>query len=520
VAVGAQVEGGGSAGATGDVAEALDAVLASEPFQRSPRSRDFLAYVVHETLAGRAAQLSERTVGRFALGRGPDFDGSTDSLVRVTGTRVRKALAAYYAGDGAHDVVRIVLPAGSYTPVVDRGGVPLREAGPYPGVGVLQPEVVGDERAHAVAAALADALVVSLSQHDTLRVVGPAAAQADSAEWARRIGVSHVLDGRIVAKDGPAHIAVRLVSARDAEVVWSEPLEISLDGADLLESVERWGRGLASRAAAIGGVVLAEAAPSTSPELRARSAYYHYLARGTKDATLEAIDALDEALEIGPRTAPLLAMRGAVANAVVLQGIGDRHADTDLAERLAREALALDAGSAHAYLVLAGAARTRGQWSVCQQHARRAAHLAPHHPPFLVSAGFLIEATGEWEEGMAIIDEAFDLDPRLPVYVRLYLAMGNVVLGDYERSLAEARLIDVDGEVFGPFYRALALSGLGDLDAAHREVERMLEIEPEALELTPGKLREGFNLSEKQLADILALLERASRPGAGSARAT
>jgi TolB-like protein len=510
--VSAQVEDGGSAGATGDVAEALAAVLASEPFQRSPRSRDFLAYVVTETLEGRGDRLSERTVARGALGRGPDFDGSADSVVRVTATRVRKALEIYYAGAGAHDGVRVVLPAGSYVPVVSRGGVPLGEAGPQPGVGVLQPEVVGDERAQVVAAAVADAVVMSLSQHDTLRVVGPAGAQADSAGWGRRTGVSHVLDGRVTSKDGTARIAVRLVAARDAEVVWSEPLAVSLDDADLLESVERWGRSIASRAASIGGVVLAEAAPATSPELRARSAYYEYLARGTKEATLDAVAALDEALGHGPRTSTLLTMRGAVANAVVLEGIGDRDADTDLAERLAREALTLDAGSAHAYLVLAGAARSRGRWTACQQHARHAAHLAPYNPPFLVAAGFLIEVTGEWEEGMAVIEAAFDLDPRIPAYVRLYLAMGNVVLGDYERALAEAMLIDVDGEVFGPFYRALALSGLGDLDAAHREVERMLEIDPDAIALTPGKLRQDFNLTEQQLDGILDLLERARRP--------
>jgi Flp pilus assembly protein TadD len=196
-----------------------------------------------------------------------------------------------------------------------------------------------------------------------------------------------------------------------------------------------------------------------------------------------------------------------------MEGIGDRDAGTDLAERFAREALALDAGSAHAYLVLGGAARARGRWSACQQHARHAAHLAPHNPALLVSAGFLIEVTGEWEEGMAIIEEALDLDPRLPVYVRLYLAMGNVVLGDYERALTEATLIDIEGAVLGPFYRALALSGLGDLEAAHREVDRMVEIEADAVELTEGKLRENFNLTEEQLAGILGLLERARRPG-------
>lgn len=510
--VGAQVEDGGSAGAAGDVAEALAAVLASEPFRRSPRSGDLLSYVVSETLAGRADRLSERTVARGALGRGPDFDSRSDSLVRVTATRVRRALDDYYAGEGARDTVRIALPPGRYVPAVDRSGVLVREPGPVPGVGVLLPDVAGSEEAQLLATSLADVLVLSLSQHDILRVVGPSAAQPDSAAWARRTGLSHVLDGRVSTHEGTARLVTRLVTAKDGVVAWSDAREARLDDPFLLRTVESWARQIAHRAATIGGVVLAEAAPTAGPELHARAAYYLYLERGTREATREAIDALDEALGLGPRTASLLAMRGAVANALVLQGDGDPEGDTALAEELAREALTLDSGSAHAYLVLAGAARARGRWTTCQQCARTAAVLAPQHPAFLLTAGFLIEVSGAWEEGMALIEDALALDPRLPVYVRLYLAVGHVALGDYERALAEATLIDVEGEVFGPFYRALAVSGLGEIAAARHEVERLLAVEPDFFERIESTLRADFRFTEEQLARVLGLLDQARTP--------
>ena len=108
-----------------EVVRALRSVLASSAFATSRRSREFLGYVVTEQLAGRGDTLSERTVGRRALGRDALFTGRQDSSVRVRASRVRTALDAYYAGAGALDPVQIRLPRGTYAPtfhLADRGG--------------------------------------------------------------------------------------------------------------------------------------------------------------------------------------------------------------------------------------------------------------------------------------------------------------------------------------------------------------------------------------------------------------
>ena len=62
------------------------------------------------TLAGRAERLSERTVGRRALGRSDTFDGRFDASVRVRAGRVRKSLEEYYAEEGRADRVRSSCP--------------------------------------------------------------------------------------------------------------------------------------------------------------------------------------------------------------------------------------------------------------------------------------------------------------------------------------------------------------------------------------------------------------------------
>ncbi|MCP8893740.1 hypothetical protein KYK29_02275 [Shinella daejeonensis] len=98
------------------VRNALRAVLSSEAFARSERLRSFLAYVVENELAGKAAQLKGYSIGIDVFGRSTGFDAGNDPLVRVQAGKLRKLLDLYYATEGATDDLRIRIPIGSYVP--------------------------------------------------------------------------------------------------------------------------------------------------------------------------------------------------------------------------------------------------------------------------------------------------------------------------------------------------------------------------------------------------------------------
>ncbi|KQQ06628.1 hypothetical protein ASF59_01825 [Methylobacterium sp. Leaf121] len=102
--------------ARADVEEAMRSLLAGSSLRLSERNRRFLAFVVNETLSGRAERIKAYAIGVDVFGRGPCFDPSTDPIVRIEATRIRTALAAYYEGPGAADPFRIVLRPGSYIP--------------------------------------------------------------------------------------------------------------------------------------------------------------------------------------------------------------------------------------------------------------------------------------------------------------------------------------------------------------------------------------------------------------------
>ncbi len=94
----------------------LEAVLHSEHFTRAPRLAHLLSYLCEKLFAGEANQIKEYSVGVEVFHRGPSFDQNSDSIVRVEANRLRKRLAAYYAGDGASHRLQITIPLGQYVP--------------------------------------------------------------------------------------------------------------------------------------------------------------------------------------------------------------------------------------------------------------------------------------------------------------------------------------------------------------------------------------------------------------------
>lgn len=95
---------------------ALTKLLADPRFHASERNRRFLRFVVDETLAGNASRIKSYRIAVDVFGRGPDFDASIDPIVRIEATRLRTALATYYADAGRDEEIQVRLPKGGYVP--------------------------------------------------------------------------------------------------------------------------------------------------------------------------------------------------------------------------------------------------------------------------------------------------------------------------------------------------------------------------------------------------------------------
>jgi tetratricopeptide (TPR) repeat protein len=97
------------------VTHALDQIGRSA--EMPPGELRLLTYLVEETLAGRGAELHQKTIAADVFGRDiTAFDPRADSIVRTTALNLRESLRAYYASRGQADPLTIELIKGAYSP--------------------------------------------------------------------------------------------------------------------------------------------------------------------------------------------------------------------------------------------------------------------------------------------------------------------------------------------------------------------------------------------------------------------
>lgn len=498
---------------TAEVIEALTAILGSRSFAAAPRSRDFLAYIVTEQIAGRGGLISEHKVARHALGR-PEYDARLNSSVRVQASRLRTLLERYYATEGADATVRICLPTGSYLPTMTRRQPerPTLSVADEAVVAVLRFDATGIG-APLIATTVCDAIVDHLADFSGLQVVGPAAVTTDEPGVASHLfGARFILRGTVTVTETAVGLGAALTDASSGEVVWTVAECLSAEEFDGLQLEDRWAAAIAGQIGDSTGIIfrrdLARDQEVDSAVYAARLAYTDYLMKGTSEAVASAADALDLALAAGPRP-DLLAMRGAVHNAEANQGAAGSSREWELsrAETLALQALELDPQNAAAHLVLGGTAWQRQDWRQAHEHAARAVRLAPCQPTVLMSAGTIIAVSGDWDTGSQVMRKGFRLNPLHAGYAHAVPALTCLIAGDDAGALAEASMVHAPGQLWGPLYRALALAGLGYLDQAWTEMSQVLEIEPGFLDDPANYFTSGARLSAEQLATLMAHFE-------------
>lgn len=102
---------------TEEMEDQLAKVLNSQSFRNSTVLQSFLRYVTEQTICGRSSEVNEYTIATTAMGRGPDFDSASDTIVRTQAYRLRQKLHEYYSTEGTKDLVIIEIPKGHYIPV-------------------------------------------------------------------------------------------------------------------------------------------------------------------------------------------------------------------------------------------------------------------------------------------------------------------------------------------------------------------------------------------------------------------
>ena len=224
-----------------EVLAAVASAVGSEDFPATARNRRFLEYVVRHALDGDMTKISGYHVATEVFGRAPDFNPTTDPIVRIEAAKLRRDLETYYLKSGARAAVRITLPRGGYVPVFHRATVTEDRA-------ALDPQAITVHALHGENSALARTgpafrarVIDRLARQADLSVfAGPASAAADglldsdsARELGRRNGTRFVMSGAALpGGDGEVVFTARLHDGQTGRLLWSEDIAGQADALD------------------------------------------------------------------------------------------------------------------------------------------------------------------------------------------------------------------------------------------------------------------------------------------------
>src|SRR3954454_6474416 len=95
----------------------VERVASSRYVNRSARLRDLLVYLTTRMLQEDVDEIHEQEVGNKVFGRPANYDTSSDNIVRVHASMLRKRLEQYFAEEGSNEPLTIEIPKGNYAPV-------------------------------------------------------------------------------------------------------------------------------------------------------------------------------------------------------------------------------------------------------------------------------------------------------------------------------------------------------------------------------------------------------------------
>jgi len=108
----------------------VERVAGSRYLSRSARLRDLLLYLSDRVLDEHATEIHEQEVGHKVFGRSKDYDTSSDNIVRVHASMLRKRLDQYFAAEGAGEPLILEIPKGNYAPAFRMRAEPEIETPP------------------------------------------------------------------------------------------------------------------------------------------------------------------------------------------------------------------------------------------------------------------------------------------------------------------------------------------------------------------------------------------------------
>jgi TolB-like protein len=259
----------------------------------------------------------------------------------------------------------------------------------------------------------------------------------------RELGARFVIEGSVRKSSGRVRVTAQLIDAETGAHLWAERFDREL--ADIFTVQDeivaaisaQLGHRLVDAVALHKRDVSESSLTAYDHFLRGRSAWYRGDPIETRDHYLKAIEA-------DPRHAPSLAgLAFLYGEDHAMQAFGvPVKEETSIARRYAERALAVNDGDPMTHHMLGSVFMDLGDHEKAVHHLELARSLNPYFPTSTINLGYALAMMGRHAEGLAMVERAFWLEPRLaPATLGVPLDI-HYMMRDYDSAIADFQRID------------------------------------------------------------------------------
>lgn len=523
------------------IQKALELVMTSELFSRSAVLKNFLKFIVEETLKGNTDGLKEYTIAVNALGKPDDFNPQIDAIVRIHAGRLRRLLNEYYRGPGVSDQLKIEVIKGTYVPVFRKQAISHLLEKPHKETTLAQvqkSEVKVDTkppvytRSKLTLAILpfrnlwpngeyqffvdgfGEELTQLFSNFQDIDVIAHHSARkyADNPEDVRIIGsdlgVHYIITGSVKRSSENIRVNAQLIKTVNGMQIWSNSYSYPLNIENLTSIQDQIVENICFVLGGYYGCIIKDNSKSTRQSASNINSFdaafwnYYFHMNYSKETYMKTREALERAVESDPNYATGLVMLAELY--VLAQSLGYPTVKEPLkvALELTQKALRIDPQCQHAN-------REYGWLQVYLQNKDEAIKgleyalsLNPTSVSLMGGIGFNLACAGEYKRAEVLLTKSFDLNPHCPWWFYFGFFLVHFHKKNYKKALEYANKIEPVDVFLDPLTKASAKGQLGMIADAQDHIRLLNESFSEKVKHLYPTL-DAFLLDKPLIKDII-----------------
>lgn len=487
----------------------LSEILNSKDFLASKRLKDFLVYIVEETLQGKGEQLKAYSIALDVFGLGKDFDPRVNPLIRTEAGRLRSKLDHYYLLNPTAKV-HISMPKGSYAAVFremplpsDSGAAsslqtysfataPARHTGQDKPTVLVLPfaNINSTEKVERFSAGIVNEISIALTRFRELNVFDYNRYMQLSLAENKVPNVKNkarfVLSGSVQEEDNNFKIWITLGDTTTNCNIWAERFDGNVKQTNLFELQERIAEAVVYRIAADFGLIHRtllrefESGETESSKLQEAVLLYHQWTNVLSFADFEkTLKSVEEAAQDNPEHMTVQAMLADLY-------ASDHQWSYNLVEnalekslQMATKAINQDPECQIAHMAMAINHFLRDDKEKFLVHAERTLEINPSSSNALTALSSWYGLLGFLDKSMELTEKLFELNPASPGWCYFNYALFHYMHGDYEASLREGNKISMPERLLDSLIRVAAAGMLGNFDEVRPAAAALLKTYPE-----------------------------------------